>query len=68
MMEASVPSEPRNGAYLQVAALADHSGGDPGVRVELEQCKTCAAAVERNAVPDHESWHAAQGGAEPKSR
>ncbi len=67
-MEASTPSEPRDGTYLAVFALADHAGGDPGVRVELEQCRECSAAVERSAVPDHESWHASQGGAEPKGK
>lgn len=66
-LEASVPSTPRSGSYLAVFGLVDQEGGGD-VRVEVDQCRECAAVVERNAMPDHESWHAGQGGAEPKSR
>jgi hypothetical protein len=66
-VEAVVPSVPRNGSYLPVAGLTnidEGAGGD--VRVELEECSTCHGAVSGSALPDHEAWHAAQGGAEPK--
>ena len=67
-LAASVPSTPRNGQYLAVFGLTDTEGGGD-IRIEVEECPECAALVEQSTgKPKHESWHAAQAGATPKSR
>ena len=68
-VQVSEPSTPRNGSYKDVMALTTLAEGEGGeVRVEVDQCGECSALVENSAMPNHESWHAAQGGAQPKSR
>lgn len=65
--ESSVPEQPRSGQQVSVVALADNE--NPGVVVALVPCPTCSAAVEDGAgLAAHESWHAGQAGAAPKSR
>lgn len=66
-LEPSVPSTPRNGQYLAVFGLTDTEGGGD-IRIEVDQCGTCAAVVEKSAMATHETWHAGQAGAAPKSR
>jgi hypothetical protein len=67
-LAASVPSTPRNGQFLAVFGKTDTEGGGD-IRVEVEQCSQCAALVEiSTGMPAHESWHALQAGATPKSR
>jgi len=51
---------------MALTDLAEGEGGE--VRVEVDQCRECSALVENSAMPNHESWHAGQGGAEPKSK
>ena len=68
-VQVSEPSTPRNGSYKDVMALTTLAEGEGGeVRVEVDQCGECSALVENSAMPNHESWHAGQGGAEPKSK
>jgi ribosomal protein S27AE len=66
-LTASLPSTPRNGQFLAVyGKVADEGGGD--IRVEVEECPECGAVVETSAgLAKHESWHAGQAGATPKS-
>jgi hypothetical protein len=64
--ESSAPEAPRNGQNVQVLGFTDNE--NQGVSVVLVPCPECAAAVEDAHLPDHESWHAAMGGAEPKGK
>lgn len=65
--EPSVPETPRQGQYLPVKGYTDQEGGGE-LEVRLTPCSQCSAAVAETGMADHESWHAAQAGAEPKSR
>jgi len=64
--DSSAPEEPRNGHNAPVIGFTDNE--NVGVSVVLVPCPTCSAAVEDAQLPAHESWHASQGGAEPKGR
>lgn len=64
--ESSVAETPRSGQQISVLGFTDNE--NPGVVVSLVPCSECGAAVEDGAgLAKHESWHAAQAGAAPKS-
>lgn len=66
--ESSDPNAaPRNGQHVPVSGFTGNE--NTGVGVLLVPCPECSAAVEDGAGLDkHQSWHAAQAGAAPKSR
>jgi hypothetical protein len=64
--DSSAPEAPRNGQNVAVLGFTDNE--NQGVSIVLVPCPECSAAVEDAHLPDHESWHAAQGGAEPKMK
>lgn len=64
--DSTAPETPRSGQYVAVTGFTDNE--NQGVTVALVPCQTCSAAVEEAQLPAHESWHAGQGGAEPKSK
>lgn len=66
-LQESAPSAPRQGQYLAVFGLTDAEGGGD-IRVEVDECKTCYAVVEKSRLEAHEGRHEAESGAAPKSR
>ena len=64
--DSTAPETPRDGQYVPVTGYTDNE--NQGVTVALVPCPECSGAVEEAQLADHESWHAAQGGAEPKGK
>jgi hypothetical protein len=64
-LEPTVPSTPRNGQYLAVFGFTDTEGGGD-IRIEVDECKTCYAVVEKSRMDSHVATHEAQSGATPK--
>jgi hypothetical protein len=64
--QSSAAEAPRDGQNVTVLGFTDNE--NQGVSVVLIPCRECSAAVEVEQMPAHESWHAGQAGAEPKSK
>lgn len=64
--DSTTPEDPRGGQNVPVVGFTENE--NLGNTVVLVPCPECVAAVEESQLTTHESWHAAQGGAEPKGK